>query len=86
MVLGLHDDAAAEETEAAHHAGRDTGRIEPGGSVEAELRNDHEQRGAQRDEHVRAHAGALGADFPFVADDCAHEGGREHAERQIKQR
>ena len=40
----------------------------------------------QRDEHVRAHAGALGADFPFVADDCAHEGGREHAERQIEQR
>ena len=64
MVLGLHDDTAAEETEAAHHAGRDTGRIEPGGSFEAELRNDHEQRGAERDEHVRAHAGALGADFP----------------------
>ena len=80
MVLGLHDDTAAEETEAAHHAGRDTGRVEPGGSFKAELRNDHEHRSAQRDEHVRTHARALGADFPLIADDRAHKGGGQHTD------
>jgi hypothetical protein len=85
-LCGELDTAAAQETEAAHDAGRDAGRVEPGGSFEAELRDDHEQGGAQCDEHVRPHPGALGAEFAFIADDGAHEGGRQYAERQIKQR
>ena len=75
-MLVFHDDAAAQETEAAHHAGRNPGRVEPVRPGEAILGNDHEQAGAQGHQDMGPNPGALPPEFPFVTDDRPdHPGG-----------
>ena len=68
MVLGFHDDVAAEEAQASHDAGGHTGGVEFVGPLEAVLRKNHEQGRAQCHQHVRADSGPLGTKFPLEAN------------------
>ena len=69
----FHDDAAAQETQAAHHAGRHTRCIELVGARKTILGNNHEQAGSQGHQKVRSDTRHLAREFPLIADDPAHK-------------
>ena len=80
-VAVLHDDAGAQETEAAHHAGGDARGVELAGVRETVDGNGHKQGRAQRHEHVGPEAGTLAAQFALIADGRSEQGGSDQAER-----
>ena len=79
----LHDDAGAEETQAAHDAGGDAGQIELARIRETVHGDEHEQCGAQRHEDVGADAGALAADLALQADGGPEQRGSQQADGQF---
>ena len=79
-MLVFHDDTAAQETQASHNAGGDTGCVESFGPGKAVLRNDHKQAGSQCYQHMGADPGALAPEFPFIADGPADDAGRQQSD------
>ena len=83
-VAGLHDDAAAEEAEAAHDAGRHAGRIEPVRIRESVLGYNHKQAGAHRDQEMGPDAGFLAPEFALIADGGADDPGRDKPDAEFQ--
>ena len=81
MVLGLHDDTAAQETQTAHNTGSHARGVKFIGPLKAVLRDNHEQGRAQCQQHVRANAGSLGAQFPLIANKGGKTGRSQQAQR-----
>ena len=76
----LDDRAGAEEADAGDDALDDPAHVADHHA--ALLRHEHEERRADRHQHVGAQAGRLAAPFPLVAERAAERGGEEQPRRR----
>ena len=81
MILLKDNHAGADETDTGNHLRRHARGIEP--ARKRKLRDNHEQRGAERHDKVRADTGLLGAELALEADETAHQACQQQAEYQI---
>ena len=83
VTAGLHNDTTADETQATHYAGGDTGSIKLHRIRETILGNNHKQTGAHSHQQMRAHPGSLAAEFTLVTNDCANDSRRYQADTKF---
>ncbi len=83
VAAGLHDDTTADETEAAHHTGCNTGCVKLDSLREAVLGDNHKQTGPHSHQYVRADPDTLAAEFTLVTNDGANDSRRYQADAKF---